>query len=370
MCIVFQKNEQKSKIWQDAMGIKYIPGVSLKNYSICCRHFTVCRYLNRVTGKLCANAVPTLLSASSVGQQSPSEQTCTAGDPEYSTSIFRGIKGLSAADTTPRKQHLMNLVKSKEAHIRKLKKLCRKKTGDIKSLTNIGDSTVVRNVFRGMSSGMHLNFAAVAILAPSAAAAYASGPARYCELFFNIELGVSTLVSAPAIKDELPVCVSPKPTESISIAAPEESISTIINQDPEFSPFKKHLQYPCPIEKSSKQAWRTHYIKQSVEKEEKENAKKRRREQIQKKREEKEIKRKYVKRKKILKSANNESNQVKQKCGTCKEELFSDAEDDQEKNVGCDFCPLWFHLRCTRFLGRSYDEVAQETNFQCDICNK
>ncbi|KAJ8911797.1 hypothetical protein NQ315_003332, partial [Exocentrus adspersus] len=58
-------------------------------------------------------------------------------------SIFRGIKGLSTADTTPRKQHLMNLVKSKEAHIRKLKKLCRKKTGD---------STVVRNVFRGMSS--------------------------------------------------------------------------------------------------------------------------------------------------------------------------------------------------------------------------
>ncbi|KAJ8910577.1 hypothetical protein NQ315_011247, partial [Exocentrus adspersus] len=147
----FPRNEQKSKIWQDAMGIKYIPGVSLKNYSICSRHFTVCSYLNRVTGKLCANAVPTLLPASSVGQQSPSEQTLeTLSTPPRS--IFRGIKGLSAADTTPRKQHLMNLVKSKEAHIRKLKKLCRKKTSDIKSLTNIGDSTVVRNVFRGMSS--------------------------------------------------------------------------------------------------------------------------------------------------------------------------------------------------------------------------
>ncbi|KAJ8913991.1 hypothetical protein NQ315_008983, partial [Exocentrus adspersus] len=161
------------------------------------RHFTVCSYLNRATGRLCANAVPTLLPASSVGQQSPSEQTvstvthlardqevevpdklpvagcgsCNAegnlvqlSSPVATTSvqletpstpprsIFRGIKGLSAADTTPRKQHLMNLVKSKEAHIRKLKKLCRKKTGDIKSLTNIGDSTVVRNVFRGMSS--------------------------------------------------------------------------------------------------------------------------------------------------------------------------------------------------------------------------
>lgn len=67
-------------------------------------------------------------------------------------SVFRGIKGLSRVDATPRKQHLMRRVEAKEAHIRNLKKLCKKKANDIKALANIEDSPVVRNLFRGMTS--------------------------------------------------------------------------------------------------------------------------------------------------------------------------------------------------------------------------
>ncbi|KAJ8911352.1 hypothetical protein NQ315_011645 [Exocentrus adspersus] len=111
-----------------------------------------CEYRHRFCFVLCCGCGN--LEGNLVQRSSPvattSVQLETPSTPPRS--IFRGIKGLSAADTTPRKQHLKNLVKSKEAHIRKLKKVCRKKTGDIKSLTNIRDSTVVRNVFKGMSS--------------------------------------------------------------------------------------------------------------------------------------------------------------------------------------------------------------------------
>ncbi|KAJ8967707.1 hypothetical protein NQ314_002653, partial [Rhamnusium bicolor] len=57
----------------------------------------------------------------------------------------------------------------------------------------------------------------------------------------------------------------------------------------------------------------------------------------------------------------------KQKCGVCEEPLDSDAELEDEKDVGCDLCPRWFHLGCTKFVGSKYDDVANE-DFVCDLC--
>lgn len=37
------------------------------------------------------------------------------------------------------------------------------------------------------------------------------------------------------------------------------------------------------------------------------------------------------------------------KCSACNEALVSDIEDDDEKNIGCDECPRWYHMKCTEF---------------------
>lgn len=58
----------------------------------------------------------------------------------------------------------------------------------------------------------------------------------------------------------------------------------------------------------------------------------------------------------------------KQNCGICEEDLESDAENENEKNVGCDICPRWFHLGCTKFVGLSYNEVSN-LDFACDFCD-
>lgn len=58
----------------------------------------------------------------------------------------------------------------------------------------------------------------------------------------------------------------------------------------------------------------------------------------------------------------------KEKCGVCEEELDSDAEEEGEKNIGCDVCPRWFHLVCTKLLGQSYKSVINQEFFY-DFCS-
>ncbi|CAG5025408.1 unnamed protein product [Parnassius apollo] len=73
-------------------------------------------------------------------------------------------------------------------------------------------------------------------------------------------------------------------------------------------------------------------------------------------------------------AANSESN-IKMKenrlptiyCAGCNDELISDVEDDSLKNIGCDNCPKWFHLKCTTKKNFKYDEVAKE-DFVCHYC--
>lgn len=55
------------------------------------------------------------------------------------------------------------------------------------------------------------------------------------------------------------------------------------------------------------------------------------------------------------------------KCVGCEEDLISDVEEDELKNIGCDKCPRWFHLKCTVHKGRPFAEVA-EHEFVCHVC--
>lgn len=54
-------------------------------------------------------------------------------------------------------------------------------------------------------------------------------------------------------------------------------------------------------------------------------------------------------------------------CAGCEEELVSDVEEDENKNIGCDICPKWFHLKCTVHRGRNYIDVAKE-DYTCHHC--
>lgn len=53
-------------------------------------------------------------------------------------------------------------------------------------------------------------------------------------------------------------------------------------------------------------------------------------------------------------------------CTLCLEDLVSDVEEDENKNIGCDECPRWYHLKCTDMVGLSYNEAAQK-DYICDI---
>ena len=61
-----------------------------------------------------------------------------------------------------------------------------------------------------------------------------------------------------------------------------------------------------------------------------------------------------------------ENKKNKQQCAICDEDLESDTEIENDKNVGCDACPRWFHLGCPKFSGQSYNEVAN-ADYVCDF---
>ncbi|KAJ8965084.1 hypothetical protein NQ317_016114 [Molorchus minor] len=197
----FPSQLERSKIWQYSMGMCYT-GETLKNFRICSRHFTDNSYVDLPNRKLARSAVPTLFSCQAQQTQvrsgtqnvdgSIGSEVCTLIDiastskvvrcqlvekspaiarpsrenfqeiPNISISelksvgrkrsLFRGIDNLSRTTATPRKVKLMDMVCRKEDQIRKLKVICKERANDIKALSNIDDSTVVRNLFEGMST--------------------------------------------------------------------------------------------------------------------------------------------------------------------------------------------------------------------------
>lgn len=55
-------------------------------------------------------------------------------------------------------------------------------------------------------------------------------------------------------------------------------------------------------------------------------------------------------------------------CSLCDEALVSEAEEDSEKNIGCDHCIRWYHLKCSRFFGMPYAEAAVK-DYKCELCD-
>lgn len=198
--------------------------------------------------------------------------------------------------------------------------------------------------------------------------------------------------SPPSSKTEVIPTIS-EHSDSHDVLSKKSSSSTItsasannkISIDPN-AVFKKHLFIPQPLEKSKQNVskaripsaisggkWREyHLLKEKAKQEkneEKEKAKEARKQAVKRKQEEakkkKEIdKAKKPKKGKLLKT--KETN-IKQNCGQCTNILNSDTEDDENKNVGCDFCTKWFHLKCTDFIGLTYDDIKDKP-FKCNMC--
>ncbi|KAL1488720.1 hypothetical protein ABEB36_014519 [Hypothenemus hampei] len=185
---------ERSRLWQEKMNIVFT-GHTLRHLRICSNYFTEDQYLNRINWRLRQDAVPThqpanqihkpeastsmdeihketdavhsefqmmdaiqeiQLNTSRIKQQTEHRvaveplvepSTSRALPSKNKKSVFRQIPNITQS---PRTVKLISLVKSKESQIRKLKKLCRTRKNDIKSLTDLGDSKVVRNLFAGM----------------------------------------------------------------------------------------------------------------------------------------------------------------------------------------------------------------------------
>lgn len=103
----------------------------------------------------------TIFPTSSTAPQTPPQT------PSSSTTIPSGVSGLLStrkvrrkiykkigdiAEFTPQKKRLVKIIRQKEDHLRKVKSLCRSRLHDIKAISNVADSNVVRKLFEGTSS--------------------------------------------------------------------------------------------------------------------------------------------------------------------------------------------------------------------------
>ncbi|KAK9887657.1 hypothetical protein WA026_023778 [Henosepilachna vigintioctopunctata] len=145
---------------------------------------------------------------------------------------------------------------------------------------------------------------------------------------------------------------------------------------------KKNQRTPASI---SSAAWRKYYEdKEQTKNEKKEAIRKRKLERVEKQKQKKTKKNSQTvrkiapKRNKKIEVTQETVNEEFEKenlptlqrvtCSKCDDVLISDVEDDDEKNIGCDKCIRWYHLKCTRFLGLSYLQ-AKDKFFECDLCN-
>ncbi|CAK1579754.1 unnamed protein product [Parnassius mnemosyne] len=161
----------------------------------------------------------------------------------------------------------------------------------------------------------------------------------------------------------------------------ETSTSTLLHTEYR-NAIEKHLVKPEPVKKSiyrirtpssaaiSSAEWRKFYEDKEKVKIEKLELSKKRQDILKKKRIEKEkLKSAKVQTRKIAKSKNSikKKERARVDCALCHDILISDTEEDSEKNIGCDFCTTWYHLRCTDFVGLKYEEV-QNKPFKCNTC--
>lgn len=182
---------------------------------------------------------------------------------------------------------------------------------------------------------------------------------------------------------------------TVEIIIDNDNSANLNKLPPQRSAFDKHLSYPEPIKHTKKvkemlpsaissEAWRKYYKNKDEEKKKKTEMIRNRKIERETKRNEmaykktKAGKRPIQRDKKTLKKeANSESVTTSNslvvtssksiRCTSCSEILESDAEEDEEKNIGCDYCTRWYHLKCTEFIGMAYEEAA-EKDYRCDLC--
>lgn len=162
--------------------------------------------------------------------------------------------------------------------------------------------------------------------------------------------------------------------ETVALTASETSAvaeemtknsKTIFSQDicvppPEISEntFKSYLFWPSPLKKSI-DGKRKQKEKQPAISSEHFRKYLKRKSEISKKT----IPKNKIKRKIIKKKNNNNSRDI---CCQCDIELIGDTEDESLMNIGCDTCPRWYLLKCTKFNGSPYEEVRSK-EFICSL---
>lgn len=131
----------------------------------------------------------------------------------------------------------------------------------------------------------------------------------------------------------------------------------------------------------SSKEWRQFERQKDEMKEQKKNeiiSKKLKRLEIKAKKEEEKQKKKEENQKRKAEMLLNSNNSKKKKnnrtctinrirCNNCEEEMTSDTEINDLKNIGCDNCPAWYHLKCTEFAGDMYENIYNK-KFLCQIC--
>ncbi|KAJ8939522.1 hypothetical protein NQ314_011089 [Rhamnusium bicolor] len=160
---------------------------------------------------------------------------------------------------------------------------------------------------------------------------------------------------------------------------------------PRVSPaLKKHLKIPSPIKKSvtrksinrigaiSSTEWREFEKQKEEEKERKKSAiatrklqkqvVKEKREADARKRKQEKIVQSTMKKRKVTNKNSSTCTEIKIKCAECEEEIISDTEFNDLKNIGCDDCLAWYHLKCSTFMGKLYEEVMN-LPFKCPKSN-
>lgn len=165
-----------------------------------------------------------------------------------------------------------------------------------------------------------------------------------------------------------------------NIIIQETGQATAVNQTFTFDDaFEKHLKFPEPPALKDKirngpklpsaistSVWREFYNKKNEDKENK-IKEKRRKQELRAEVKERKAKERDNKRSKTKKTLRKTTKKSVLKCSECSNDLISDVEDDSEKNIGCDECVRWFHLRCTILQNMSYLEAAQ-LDYTCQYC--
>lgn len=172
-------------------------------------------------------------------------------------------------------------------------------------------------------------------------------------------------------------------------------LSEVIVRSDNVSPFlKKHLILPTVLRKTktlksinrigaiSSAEWREFEKNKQHEKEQKKReilirkrkrleAKEKKKAELQKRKAERTMRTMTNKKQKLTKKKKNTVNETdtkkKIKCGECDDEMISDTETNDLKNIGCDLCPAWYHLKCTEFSGNIYENVLN-LKFVCHKC--